>query len=166
MGEQRPRASPTVQARERENKQTPFMGRLKRTRIGRRVRFARFPSFPIGRPSPLILTLASILVSIFLLAGGVFMQLETTPLAWAPSSGQVSVAYPSLYSQTTAESYVVGALYLFGITGLLLCYLSARYIYKPRYAQIALVGGVALVLICFYVSWDIMSAKLSGNTWP
>lgn len=110
--------------------------------------------------------MASILLSVFLLAGGVFVQLEKTILAWAPSAGQVSVAYPSLYSQTTAESYLVGSLYLLGIIGLFLCFLSTRYVYKPRYAQIGLLGGLALVLISFYVSWDIMSAKLSGQTWP
>lgn len=142
------------------------MGRLKRTRIGRKVRFARLPSFHIERPSPIIYGLVSIVITVFLLAGGVFVQLEKTLLAWAPSGGQVSVAYPSLYSQTTAESYLVGSLYILGIAGLFMCFLGAKYMYKPRYSQISLLCGITLLLISFYISWDIMSAKMAGQTWP
>lgn len=134
--------------------------RLKRTRLGRRVRFARFPS-SLGKPPPALLSAAAILFSVFLLAGGLFIQLEHTGLALTSS-----VAYPSLYGQTTAEGYIVGLLYILGIVGLLLCFLSTRYAYRPRYAHISLAGGLILLLISFYVSWDIMSAKMSGQTWP
>jgi len=166
LGQQKKQKGPIPRREESRKNAGGGLERLKRTRLGRRLRFARLRSSPLGRPSPLILSVASILFSVFLLAGGIFVQLEDTGLAWTPSASEVSVAWPSLYSQTTAEAYLVGSLYLLAIAGLFLCFLSAKYAYRPRYAHIGLLSGLVLLLISFYLSWDIMSAKMSGQTWP
>jgi len=143
-----------------------FTDRLKRTRLGRKIRFARLPSPRFPKPPAAIVGMLLILLSIYILGGGVYIQLEKTMLALIMSQDVVSIAYPRFDHQTSGEAYVVASLYIIGILGLFLSFLSTRYIYKPRYAHITLFIGLTLLVISFYVTWDILQAKAYGQKWP
>ena len=112
------------------------------------------------KPSPLLITLVAIALSIFLLGGGVYDILEK-PMALIGLGGRRWIFYIPyrLNEQTLTQSLIVMFLYTIGVIGFLLMYQSTKYAYKPRPAFILLlIGAVLIVLayvVCEYFIWLI-----------
>jgi hypothetical protein len=143
-----------------------FFERLKRTRLGRKIRFMRKPKIGIPSFSSTLVTIILIAISIFIMSGGVYIQIEKTGLALQTKKGTISVVYPSTSVQTSGEAYLVASLLCLGIGGLLACLLSLRYAFRAKYGKIALFLGMGLVLLSFYILWEMTQAKLNREVWP
>ncbi len=117
-------------------------------RIVRKLR-ERIPPHISIRP-PIAFTIALLtLVSIFLLAGGVY-NIMMKPLVLLPrASGFPIFYYYGLHEQTWFESLAAIILLIIGMAGMFVSYKSTRYAYKPRQATTLLLIGVALLLISF-----------------
>ncbi|MEM2935719.1 MAG: hypothetical protein QW231_00900 [Candidatus Bathyarchaeia archaeon] len=101
------------------------------------------------KPSLLLIAVATIALSIFLLGGGVYDILEK-PYAILPQTRGFIVFYPyDLGQQFLNESITLMLLYFIGVIGFLLMYQSTQYAYKPRQAFILLLIGGALVALTY-----------------
>lgn len=143
-----------------------FYERLKRTRLGRKIRFMRKPKIRIPGFSSTIVTFALLAIAIFVMSGGVYVQIENPGLALQTKQGTISVVYPSTSVQTSGEAYLVASLLCLGIGGLLACLLSLRYAFRAKYGRVALFLGLGLFLLSFYLLWDMTQAKLNREIWP
>ena len=111
-----------------------------------------------AKPSPFLITLAAIALSIFLLGGGVYDILEKPmSLVGLGESRWIYYIPYRLNEQSLTESLIVMFLYAIGAIGFLLMYQSTKYVYKPRPAFILLLIGAVLIVLayvgCEYQIW-------------
>ena len=113
------------------------------------------------KPSWLIIALAAVVASIFLLGGGVF-DIIVRPVAIIPGlQGRWIFFYPrQLNSQILNESIIVMLLYGIGFGGFWAMYQSTKYAYKPRQAFILLLAGAVLVILAYFSCETIINLKL------
>lgn len=143
-----------------------FYDRLRRTRLGRKIRFMRRPRIRFPRVPSALAVAALIAFSVFVMSGGVYVQIEKSGLALQIGERRISVIYPGLSAQTSGEAYLVASLLTLGMGGFLVCLLGVRYAYRARYARIVLFIGLSLIVVSFYLLWEIAQAKWKREPWP
>lgn len=116
-----------------------------------------------ARPSLLVIALATVGFSIFLLGGGVYnLIVPFVPIGF-PLGRRVLFFYPrSVHEQALLESLTVMIVYSIGVTGFLLTYQSTKYAYRPRQAFILLLVGCALIFIGYLYIESIIWLKLAA----
>ncbi len=116
-----------------------------------------------AKPSLLVIALAAVGVSIFLLGGGVYnLIVPYVPIGF-PLGRRVLFFYPrTVHEQALLESLTVMTVYGIGIAGFLLTYQSTKYAYKPRQAFMLLLVGCALIIIAYLYIENIIWLKMSA----
>lgn len=112
----------------------------------------------LGRSYNLIVALVLILISIFILGGGVY-DILMQPLILLPTSTTTRFFYFGLRDQSLTESLVFMVLLTIGISGLYLSFRSSKLIYRPREALIMLFISVALIITAFLCCEYILILK-------
>lgn len=102
------------------------------------------------RPSPFVIALAVMGISIFLLGGGIYdLFMEYRTILPIGKGRFLSYLPYRIHEQVLIGSIGVMILYTLGATGLLLIYYSTRYVRNPRQVSILSKVGVALLLVAF-----------------
>ncbi len=116
-----------------------------------------------AKPSLLVIALAAVGVSIFLLGGGVYnLIVPYVPIGF-PLGRRVLFFYPrTIHEQVFLESLTVMTVYGIGIAGFLLTYQSTKYAYRPRQAFMLLLVGCALIFIAYLYIESIIWMKMTG----
>ena len=115
-----------------------------------------------AKPSLFLVAIFITGLSIFFLGGGVYDLLEK-PLVAIPLGSTIIFFYPAISEQTILDSFIAMLAYFFGVAGILFMYQSTRYAYRPRQAFIALLIGVAFILIAYVTLEDLILVKLTSN---
>jgi len=98
------------------------------------------------RPSNSLLAFLLIVVSIFVLGGGVYDILEK-PISVLPTPTNPIFYYPGMTNQTFNESLIFILFLVIGVSGGYLSFRSTRRVYRPREAKMFLTLGVAMMII-------------------
>jgi len=116
------------------------------------------------RPSPHLIALIVMGISIFLLGGGVYdiLNASTIPSVIPLNGNRFIFFYPYyLHEQILTESIVVMILYALGASGLWLIYRSTKYVRSPRQVSFLLRIGVALIILAFVAVEIVLYWKLN-----
>jgi len=101
-----------------------------------------------AKPSLFVVGASAVVVSLFLLGGGIYDILTTDiAVAYFPSGGKIIVFYPSLAEQFLLESMLVMIFGAIGFAGFLIAHRSTKYAYSPRQAYRFLLVGCVLLII-------------------
>lgn len=100
-----------------------------------------------SKPSWFVIAIVTVAVSLFLLAGGVYVMIANPIVAYFGEGGQMLVFYPSLSEQFLLESILVMIFYGLGFTGFIVAYRGTKYAYNPRNAYRFLLVGCVLLFI-------------------
>jgi predicted MFS family arabinose efflux permease len=102
--------------------------------------------------------------SIFILGGGIYNIMEK-PLAITPGAGQSWTFYVpyDINKQTLNESIIAMLLFVMGVAGYLVYYLSTRYVYSPRRAWILALIGMSMLIIAFVGSQHSLNLKVPSG---
>ena len=101
-----------------------------------------------AKPSLFVVGASAVVVSLFLLGGGIYDILTTDiAVAYFPQGGKIIVFYPSLAEQFLLESMLVMIFGAIGFTGFLIAHRSTKYAYSPRQAYRFLLVGCVLLII-------------------
>ena len=112
----------------------------------------------LSRSYNLFLALVLILISIFILGGGMY-DVIMRPLILLPTSTTTQFFYFGLRDQSLTESLVFMFLLTIGISGIYLSFRSSKLIYRPREASIMLFIGIALIITAFLCCEYILILK-------
>jgi hypothetical protein len=113
-------------------------------------------------PTGLIVTIAGVLYSVFILGGGLY-TLITRPQPAAYVNGVFYFLYPNLSSQFVSDTIIACLLYGLGFAGLLAIYQSTKSAYNPRQAYMLLVIGVTFLLLSYIFLESSIAFKASGG---
>ena len=128
---------------------------IRRRWVYRKIRFFYAPRLRILKPPLFILIIALVMVTIFLLGGGVFDVVEKNVPTIVPSpsssasSQQWTFFVRYLSGQTLTESVYSMIFYAVGVAGFYLVFRSTRYAYRRRQAWILLSVGLCMVIMAF-----------------
>lgn len=138
--------------------------RLRRTRGYRLLSSMRPHRFPSFVPSSSLIIGVLLAFSIFVLGGGIYNIMEH-PLAITPGPGRSWTFYVpyDINRQTLNESLLGMLLFLMGMTGYFVYYLSTRYVYSPRKAWIFALIGISVLVIAFVGSQHSLNLKVPGS---
>ena len=101
-----------------------------------------------AKPSLFVVGASAVVVSLFLLGGGIYDILTTDiAVAYFPPGGKIIVFYPSLAEQFLLESMLVMIFGAIGFAGFLIAHRSTKYAYSPRQAYRFLLVGCVLLII-------------------
>ena len=101
-----------------------------------------------AKPSLFFVGASAVVVSLFLLGGGIYDILTTDiAVAYFPPGGKIIVFYPSLAEQFLLESMLVMIFGAIGFAGFLIAHRSTKYAYSPRQAYRFLLVGCVLLII-------------------
>ena len=101
------------------------------------------------RPSIWIVGGTIMIISIFLLGGGIYDIIER-PIVIGGWQVRILPFYPrGLNEQFLGESIFVMILYALGVSGFILIYQSTKYVYRPRQAYLMLVIVVSIVALTY-----------------
>ena len=108
------------------------------------------------KPSLLLVGLAAVAISIFLLGGGIYnILVQPQPVGYY---GRMLFFYPALTEQFLVGSILIMIFGAIGFTGFLIAYRSTKYAYNPRQAyRFLLVGAVLLVLGYVLIEYGLIS---------
>jgi len=114
------------------------------------------------KPSIWIIGGAIIVISIFLLGGGIYDIIER-PVIIGGWQGRILTFYPrGINEQFLGESIFVIILYALGAGGLILTYQSTKYVYRPRQAYLMLIMGVSIVALTYILIELSLKQKIGG----
>jgi len=138
--------------------------RLNKTRGYRWARFSRGYRMPSIVPSSTLTIAILLMFSIFILGGGIYNIMEK-PLAITPGAGQSWTFYVpyDINKQTLNESIIAMLLFVMGVAGYLVYYLSTRYVYSPRRAWILALIGMSMLIIAFVGSQHSLNLKVPSG---
>lgn len=102
-----------------------------------------------------VITLAILVVFVFVFAGGVYDLLEQPPLL-----AYGMPFWPALHEQTLGESIAIACSYVIGIAGLFIAVKSATIAHKPRQAITLLFVGVMMLVAAFVVCQYLITVKI------
>lgn len=116
-----------------------------------------------AKPSLVVIALAAVGLSIFLIGGGVYdLIVSYVPIGF-PYGSRVLFYYPrGIHEQVIYESLGVMTVYGIGIAGLLLTYQSTKYAYKPRQAFMLLLVGCTLIIVAYLLIEVFLWMKMAG----
>ena len=112
------------------------------------------------KPSLFLVGVTIVMVSIFLLGGGIYDILSQPQSAYY-YGGRVIVFYPSLGEQFLVGSLLIMIFGALGFAGFLIAYRSTKYAYNPRQAYRFLLVGVALLIISYVLIENGLLSKFS-----
>jgi len=116
-----------------------------------------------AKPSLLVIALATVGVSVFLLGGAVYNIIVPHVFIAYPYGRRVLFYYPrAVHEQVWYESLGVTILYGIGIAGFLMAYQSTKYAYKSRQAYNLLLIGCVLIFIAYFLTEIILWLKMRG----
>ncbi|MFX1474129.1 MAG: hypothetical protein ACFFCO_01460 [Promethearchaeota archaeon] len=75
-------------------------------------------------------------------------------------TGSVTLILQGIHRQYILEGVVGGMFYFIGFLGFYFAYQSTRHVYRPRYAQMMLAIGWALIFLSFLVCQYLIAYKL------
>lgn len=104
------------------------------------------------KPSPLVVNIIILAITIFLFGGGLY-SIIVKPYPAVYYGGRFLFIYPQLSEQFISDSIIATTLYAFGAIGAVLMYQSTKYAYKPRQAYMMFMVGASLVILA-YVSLE------------
>jgi hypothetical protein len=100
-----------------------------------------------------------ILLSIFLLGGGVY-DIKNRPAGVVyDNSGNMYSVYPGYDAQTMNESLTSMTMYGMGILGLYLCYRGTKVMYNQSRANLFFSSGLILLLIGLICNYQLLNLK-------
>jgi hypothetical protein len=103
-----------------------------------------------AKPSLFVVAILAVVVSLFLLGGGIYDILIKPIVAIVASGGRIISYYPyGITDQFLLESISVMVFYVLGFTGFIIAYRSTKYAYNPRQAYRFLLVGCVLLLIAY-----------------
>ena len=120
----------------------------------------RFAEIAKPQISSRLLAAILLIVTIFLIGGGIYITFMPASVAAAYYAGLIMV-YPEVYEQTLAEGIAVMLTYALGTGGLMLIYQSAKFRYSPYRASLLIKVGVILLVIAFIILEAILLYKIS-----
>ncbi|MBM4400447.1 MAG: hypothetical protein FJ045_00690 [Crenarchaeota archaeon] len=118
-----------------------------------------FRKISTAKPSSFVTTVIIIAYAIFLFGGGLYTIIASPLPAFYTGRGFIFL-YPELGSQFVSDTIIAVMLYAIGFVGLLACYQSTKYAYKPRQAYMMLVVGVTLLLLAYIFLESAILIKL------
>lgn len=102
------------------------------------------------RPPQNLVAITLMLVSIFLLGGGIY-EISMPTRSVIPYGGGFLFLYPDLHDQLLSESIAVMVIYALGATGLILIYQSIKYRRNPSQASTLIRVGIVLLIIAIII---------------
>jgi hypothetical protein len=78
-----------------------------------------------------------------------------------PSTGAAILISPGFDNQFLIEGVVASLFIFIGFMGFIVMYQSTRHVYRPNYARLLLVSGMALVLVSYLMLTVMMNGKVS-----
>jgi hypothetical protein len=84
----------------------------------------------------------------------------------AAQGGGVSLLALGIHRQYVLEGVVGGMFYFVGFLGFYFAYQSTRHVYRPRYAQMMLAIGWALIFLSFLACQYLIAIKLGYVNYP
>jgi len=114
-----------------------------------------------AKPSLFVVGASAVVVSLFLLGGGIYDILTNDiAVAYFASGGKIIVFYPSLSEQFLLESMLVMIFGAIGFAGFLIAHRSTKYAYSPRQAYRFLLVGCVLLIIGYVLIENGLISKL------
>lgn len=107
----------------------------------------RLPSFKFT-PSTTLIGILLIVVTLFILGGGVYDIMEQ-PISVLPTPSNPIFYYSGMTDQTLNESLIFILFLIMGISGGYLTFRSTRHAYRPREAKMFLSIGMTLLILAF-----------------
>lgn len=98
----------------------------------------------------------------YFIASGSIHTLTYSPFPLGSTEQGPLLIYPGLHRQFLIEGIVGGAFYFLGFLGFYFIYQSTRHIYRPRYAQMTLAMGWALIFVSFLGCQWLIYLKITG----
>jgi len=98
----------------------------------------------------------------YFLVSGSIHSLSYSPYPLGSTEAGPLLIYPGLHRQFLIEGIVGGAFYFLGFLGFYFIYQSTRHIYRPRYAQMMLAMGWALIFTSFLGCQWLIYLKMTG----
>ncbi len=111
------------------------------------------------KPSPFLIAMTTVAISIFLFGGGVYDLLVQPDQAYF-YGGRLIAFHPYLNEQLLVGSLLVMIYGVFGFTGLLIAYRSTKHVSNPRQAYLFLLIGCALFIAGYLLFENGLSSKL------
>lgn len=129
---------------------------IKRPKLELRKPKFELPSLTQNRMTVLVL------VTIwFLLSGGIYILIEKPTALAFTSTGSPIFLYPQFDRMFLLEGLVAGILFIVGGIGFILIYQSTKYAYDPKYANLLLYAGIALILVSYFGVNYMLESKLN-----
>lgn len=135
-------------------------------------KFIRKPKLRLTKPSmkmpqkpsnSTVFTLTLIFV-LFVFGGGIWdiVFRERLRSMGATSSNTPLLIYPGLDYQYLLEGFVASVFIFTGFIGIVIMYQSTRHVYRPSYARLLLISGIALVLASYILMTVMLGQKFQG----
>jgi len=128
--------------------------------VAKKLKKFRVPSVSY-RPSNSMIALIIVLVSIFILGGGVY-DIMQKPISVLPTPSNPVFYYSGLSDQTLNESMIFILFLIIGISGGYISFRSTRHAYRPREAKMFIAIGVTMLIVAFIGCETIMALKGVG----
>ncbi len=130
------------------------------SKIAEKIKELHFPEVSF-RPSPSLIAFLLIVISIFILGGGVYDIMEK-PISVLPTPANPQFYYPGMTDQTLNESMIFMFLLIIGVSGGYISFRSTRHAYRPREARMFLSIGITMMMIAFIGFEVLMGWKNLG----
>nr|MDO8134279.1 hypothetical protein [Candidatus Njordarchaeum guaymaensis] len=126
-----------------------------------RVRLTK-PSLKMpNKPSSSTVFILTLIFVLVVFGGGIWdiVYRDRVRSLGASSTNQPVLIYPGLDSQFLIEGVVASIFIFIGFMGFIVMYQSTRHVYRPNYARLLLVSGIALVLASYILTTVMLNAK-------
>lgn len=126
-----------------------------------RVRLTK-PSLKMpNKPSSSTVFILTLIFVLVVFGGGIWdiVYRDRVRSLGASSTNQPVLIYPGLDSQFLIEGVVASIFIFIGFMGFIVMYQSTRHVYRPNYAGLLLVSGIALVLASYILTTVMLNAK-------
>ena len=126
-----------------------------------RLKEVRFPKVS-ARPSIGVITLLVVVVTIFILGGGVYNVIEARLgklITLLPTPSYPRFYYQGMTDQTLNESVYFIIFLIMGVSGGYISYRSVLHAYRPREARMLLLIGIALMIVATIGAEAILTWK-------
>jgi len=121
----------------------------------------RKPKFEIPKLTQNRMTVLVLIAVWFLLSGGIYILIQRPAALAFTSAGSPIFLYPQFDRMFLLEGIVAGLLFIVGGIGFILIYQSTKYAYDPKFANILLYSGIALVLVAYFGVNFMLESKLN-----
>ena len=117
------------------------------SKIFTKIKELRFPTSSF-KPSVSLIATILIIVTIFILGGGVYDIMEK-PISILPTPSSPVFYYQGMSDQTLNESLIFILFLIMGVSGGYISFRSTRHVYRPREAKMFLAIGLTMMIVAF-----------------